>query len=400
MAGPCASSGRFTDPVVTRAVLLTLASCLGAPAAGAQTGWLPRTVDMGPNLTGANRAAALARLESIERLLKQVPELVHPDGFEIRPFFTGHRSRTGPGDTEHADYVVEYQYRINFFVPSLAKKASATGAIIFAVNADENTKGWVDPQGRSIFIEQPRWPPVPFSVATYGVGKLLPGEGFGLWAWFTPGGERPWRAVSREDYYNAVIAYGDGANGEKRAEIDKAAEKTPYQRWLAEAPKRKTDREAILKVLARAQPPGEVAKMRRTLEDVERETGDNLRKSEPADREESQSMSKASDAVRAELNRMTPAQRKLPAIVDTDPAATEWRATGASMRERDTLTATASRVLTPNYDFWRARHSPAEVRTLNVYLEGSPAKPVLNAIYQTVKKFDWRALAALVDQSP
>jgi hypothetical protein len=33
-------------------------------------------------------------------------------------------------------------------------------------------------------------------------------------------------------------------------------------------------------------------------------------------------------------------------------------------------------------------------------LEGSPAPAVLNAIYQTVKKFDWRALAALVDQPP
>ena len=140
--------------------------------------------------------------------------------------------------------------------------------------------------------------------------------------------------------------------------------------------------------------------MRKTLEDVERETGENLRTSEPADREQSQSMFKATDAVRAELNRMTPAQRTLPAIVDTDPAATEWRATGASMRERDTLTATVGRVLTPNYDFWRACQSLAEVRTLNVYFEGSLAMPVLNAIYQTVKKFDWRALAALVDQPP
>src|SRR5678816_474669 len=72
---------------------LVLLSSLATSALSAQTGWLPRAVEMGPNLTGANRAAAIARLESIERLLKQVPELAHPEGFEIRPFFTGHRNR-------------------------------------------------------------------------------------------------------------------------------------------------------------------------------------------------------------------------------------------------------------------------------------------------------------------
>jgi hypothetical protein len=69
------------------------------------------------------------------------------------------------------------------------------------------------------------------------------------------------------------------------------------------------------------------------------------------------------------------------------------------MRDRDTVTATVHRVLTPNYDFWRARRSRVEVRTINVYLEGSPAPPVLNAIYQMYTKFDWRALAALIDQA-
>ena len=76
------------------------------------------------------------------------------------------------------------------------------------------------------------------------------------------------------------------------------------------------------------------------------------------------------DNIRAELNRMTPAQRKLPAISDSDPARTEWRATGSSMRERDTVTATVSRVLTPNYDFWRARQSLTDVRTPGYCLHG------------------------------
>src|SRR4029078_6746059 len=85
---------------------LLLLSSLATSALSAQTGWLPRSVEMGPNLTGANRAAAIARLESIERLLKQVPELAHPEGFEIRPFFTGHRNRLGLNHSDQPDYCV------------------------------------------------------------------------------------------------------------------------------------------------------------------------------------------------------------------------------------------------------------------------------------------------------
>ena len=386
-----------------RVAILTLASCLITSAAGAQTGWLPPIVDMGPNLTGANRAAALARLESIQRLLKQVPEFAHPDGFEIRASFTGHRNRTGLGNSEHADYVIQYLYRVNFFSPSLAKNKYAIGAIIFAINADESMHGELDPQGRVIFVEERRWPLVPFSVATYGVsasGTLNAGEDFTLWTWFTPGAELPWSAVSREDYYNSLIGSVEGNNGEKLAEYKKATEKTPYQGWLAEAPRRKKEREETLKALAQMQAPAEVAKLRKTLEDVEHDTGEELKKSESQDREDAKTAFKPTNDMRAELNRMTPAQRKLPAIVDMDPARTEWRATGVSMRDRDTVTATVRRVLTPKYDFWRARRSIVEVRTINVYFEASSTPAVQNAVYQAVKKFDWRALAALVDQPP
>ena len=386
-----------------RLAILTLLSCSITSAVGAQTGWLPPLVDMGPNLTGANRAAALARLESIQRLLKQVPELAHPDGFEIKPFFTGHRNRTGLGGSEHADYVIEYLYRVNFFSPSFAQNKNAIGAIIFAINADENMHGDLDRQGRVIFVEQRRWPRVPFSVATYGVsasGTLNAGEDFTLWTWFTPGAELPWRAVSREEYYNSLIASLEGNNGEKLAQYKNATEKTPYQRWLEEAPQRKKEREETLKALAQLQPAAEVAKLRKELEDAERDAGEEFKKSESQDRADAKTAFKPTNDMRAELNHMTPAQRKLPAIVDTDPARTEWRATGASMRDRDTVSATVSRVLTPNYDFWRARKSIVDVRTINVYFEATSTPAVQNAVYQAVKKFDWRALAALVDQPP
>src|SRR5262245_56586404 len=92
------------------AAILILALCLMTSAAHAQSGWLPPRIEMGPHITGTNRTAALARLESFQQLLKQVPELAHPDSFEIAPFFTGHRNRLGVNGSEHADYVIQYQY--------------------------------------------------------------------------------------------------------------------------------------------------------------------------------------------------------------------------------------------------------------------------------------------------
>ena len=134
----------------------------------AQTGWLPRGVNLGPNITGANSAAVLARIDAIERLVKQVPELAHPNGFEIRSSVEGGGRRTGAGSSQHADYALQYVYRIDFFSPSLAANKTAIGAIVFAVNADENVRAWVDAQGRDIYVEGLRWrPPMPSSIATF-----------------------------------------------------------------------------------------------------------------------------------------------------------------------------------------------------------------------------------------
>lgn len=388
---------------VARGAIAILLTGAGARAAAAQPGWLPRVVNMGANLTGANREAAVAHLESVERLLKDVPEFAHPRGFEVKPYFTGMGRRTGQGDTEHSNYVVQYFFRVNFFAPSFAASKNAIGAIIIGINADENMRGDLDPQGRTIFVEQSRWPLLPYAVATYGVspsGALQPTEDFSLWAWYTAGGQLPWLPVSREDYYNSIIASAEGNHGERRAEYQKANEKTPYQQWIAEAPQRKKDREETLKAVAAVQTPAEVAKLRKAMEDAEREAGEQFAKNEHQDREDATSAFAPTDKMRAELNRMTLAQRKMPAIVDTDPSKTEWRATGASMRDRDTVTTTVHRVLTPNYDFWRARRSPAEVRTINVYFEASSNPAVQNAVYQAVKKLNWRALAAMTDQAP
>ncbi|MGH7467453.1 MAG: hypothetical protein ACRENP_05650 [Longimicrobiales bacterium] len=65
-----------------------------APAAG-RSGWLPRHTKIGGKLTNAERAAAVARLEQIERILLQIPELARPQGFEIMSNFEGGAASAG-----------------------------------------------------------------------------------------------------------------------------------------------------------------------------------------------------------------------------------------------------------------------------------------------------------------
>ena len=203
---------------------MMLLFCATVSTANAQNRWLPRYVDMstGSNITGANRTAAIAVLEAIERLVKQVPELAHPDGFEIGTSFTAASKRRGQGDSQHPEYVTEYRLHISFYYPKYVRLTDPSADILFAVNADDNAAGWLDAQGRHVFVEEGRWPKWPYSIVTYGSspsGTLQAGEIFQATAWFTAGGFFPWIPMSREDYYNAVILSAEGKNGEQRAAL-------------------------------------------------------------------------------------------------------------------------------------------------------------------------------------
>jgi len=173
--------------MIRTSAILTLLCCLLVSTVSAQDRWLERYVDMGPNLTGANRTTALARLEAIERLLKQVPELAQPKGFDITHVFTGHRDRSGFGDTvQH--YAIQYILRVGLYAPKWTKLIEAPqGQLIFAINWDENARAWHDPQGRVIFVEGSRWPPTPFATVTYGNadsgGPVQPNDPFEATVW-------------------------------------------------------------------------------------------------------------------------------------------------------------------------------------------------------------------------
>jgi hypothetical protein len=94
----------------------------------------------------------------------------------------------------------------------------------------------------------------------------------------------------------------------------------------------------------------------------------------------------------AELLRMSPEERRMPTYIngalDSGPVATGWRLTADE-------TPPAWRVLTPDYDFYRARRSPVEVRSIQVHISMTQtclAPAIQHALWQAYHTLDWDAL--------
>jgi hypothetical protein len=367
-------------------------------------GWLPREVNIGGGLTAAQRATAIARLEAIERVFQQIPELAHPDGFEIRPQYYGGDRMRGPGDVEMPGNVVAYALRLAFFAPSKAIAGEGCVCIEAWVNFAAVTSAGLpirDEQGRSIYIEPVRGDPLPHATQVYD--RLSPTERSFVTVLLTSGGELPWTTVSREEYYNAIIFANEGKDGEKLAPYRKSLETTPYQQWLEGAPKRKSDREQMFAGLlaAKIQTAAEIAETRKELEATEREVTERLEASNDADRERNQQALSASftyaNDIRAELAAMTAAERSMPAWIDL-ARSDGPNATGFRVTDRDS--PTTWRVLTPRLDFWRARKSPVEVRGISLQFSASgtgQVPAVHNALWKAYTNLDWAALNRMLD---
>jgi hypothetical protein len=386
--------------------------------AGAHAGWRPRYVRPG-RFTAAQRAAAIATLGKIEGLLRQVPELADPDGFEIQPVILEGAPQDGPGTKPMPGSVVEYILRLMFFLPGAGE---GCGCIEVRVNANQSATMF-DAQGRHIYVEPPRamrprgtpeqtagilWQ-VPQATQVYGelwepVRDIREGRGEPSMVdvLFVGAGALPWKPVTREEFYQARLLEMEGRDGKEGAEFRAGLAKTPYEQWLEGAAQRQKDRERTLAELATFQSAVEVEKMRQTLEQTEREVTENLRKTAEEDRERNRDALAASwgrrDSLRVELERMTPEERRMPTYINNTtgegPIATGWPLTSDSAPP-------AWRILTPNYDFWRARRSPVEVRSINVHIgiAGTGLHPkVRNALLQTFKKLDWAAFNRLLDQ--
>ncbi|CAN5791666.1 hypothetical protein BH23GEM3_BH23GEM3_13950 [soil metagenome] len=374
----------------------------GRAAATPRPGWLPREVRIDGGITAAQRATAIANLEQIERILLQVPELANPQGFEILPSFYGGARRLGPGQKEQPNNVIEYILRLYFFAPTRAVAGTGCNCLSIRINHVDNlgSREIRDEQGREIYIEMARGEPLPLATQVYE-GLLRTRDRSFVYVLHTSGGALPWTTVTRAEYYHAMIYDLEGKDGAKVAEVRQAFAKTPYQEWTEGAAQRKQVREETLRTLSAMQPAAEVAKLRKTMEDTEHEVTERLRASEAEHRQRNEMALALSDSstrtMRAELQSMTAAQRNMPALIDgtlpEGPNATGWR-----MAPRDS--PTAWRVLTPDYDFWRARRSPVEVRAILVGISpgGTGLVPAVhNALLNSFDKMNWTALNKLLD---
>jgi hypothetical protein len=395
-------------------VSLALVTIAAQARMSPREGWQPVRGSLSNAMTAADKAAATSKLQAILLVFKQVPELADPRGLALWPVFNGGTKALGLGGVEDRRNVFEYGFDLGICDPSI--REGGCGSIDVRVNFSNLPGGTPihDLQGRAIYVEAARGDAyrapdgsafsretVPLATETYY--KLSPLVRSWVEVLLTADNDLPWTPVTREEYYNASIFEFEGKNGAKMAEFRKANETSAYQQWLAGAAQRRKEREAALAAAKGFQSPAEIEKMRKSLEDADRQTGDQLKAAEAADPDGNRKAVAASyaygDAVRAELATMTPAERRMPALID-GALRDGKNATGNAVTDRDS--PTVMRVFTPNIEFWRARKSPVEARGISVRISassggGPPPRAVHNVLWQTYKKLDWAALSQLLD---
>jgi hypothetical protein len=345
-------------------------------------------------ITRAERAAAFATLAEIERIFWRIPEIAHPKEFVVKVDYFG-----GSREEWLRNSVASYRVRFWFFGrmgPTRQQVASHGCTCIEVVINDTPTGGEHRLDGRPIIIEPNPGPAVPGAFATRGEGIHESEKAGFVSATFTRGGVSPWQPVSREAYLRALIEKAEGPSGEKPAEMRKALEKTPYEQWMADAPVRRRDREAVAAQLRGIQTPEQIAKFIKDQEDVERQLGEQLKASEPADRqrnaETARRASAYGDGLRAQIEAMSPGERAQPARATLDGVI------------RPVGPTDGNAVLTPKPGSWEVRRSPVEVHTITVSMGGYTgdtlaAPETIKAIRETFRKLDWAAIKALVDNA-
>jgi hypothetical protein len=344
----------------------------------------------------------MATLSQIEQLLLKIPGLATPGGFEILPQLAGGHRPAGPDGTPLAGGVIRYNIGLTMFYPSRAQSEGRT-CISVIVNDDAPPAKHRDPSGRPLYIQTEIAKPLPYATEVWGQLLSDPKERSFVDVLMTAGGVRPWSPVTREAFINALIVDAEGKDGEKSAELQKTFSKTPNEEWVESAAQRKRDRDETLAQARTVQSAAEVEKLRKQLEDSEREVTERLKKDNDAVRERFAAartmVTKWGDDLRAALAAMSPAERQMPALINnaltSGPLVAGYRLTS------DTASPTWH-VRTPDFAFWRFRRSPIEVRSIRVSigLSGTCLQPAIReALLSAYQQLDWAALSRLLAAS-
>jgi len=363
-----------------------------APSRG--PGWLPRESHLyaGKPYTRAEMAEVIARLEAIERILLKIDEFAQPDGFEIEPnLHAGSDAGLHGGRSSSRGTVFGYAYALMTYAPTRKIAGEGSNCVTISVNVPFGANQSPYSNGAGVmFTEQDHGDPVPG--ATYVWNRLSPTAGGEVNVMFTSGGAPFWKPVTRGDFLDAVLVQMQG-DPQKMTAAKEAVAETPYQRWMAGAEDRKQMRDMVLGGLS----PSEAAAKRKQLEEEDRKTTAELKVGEAKYRAgiggDLAVMTRQVENMRARIAAMTPAERNIPAWLDRHGGADAFPLVAPNSEP-------AVRVLQFDPDFFRARRSRVEARSIHVRLSASvscetPGKH--HAVYKALHQLDWAAIARLLE---
>ena len=339
-----------------------------------------------------DRARVMATLDEIARILRQVPELAQPRGFEIYQGVAAGPHVWAPNGAYHM------VIGLRFHAPS--RKINHEGRMCILVSLNLPTarptdiRGLEGDNGVEFRHEWPVGDPKPGSTVVYeglrwDTPELDRRPGF---VTFTTGGVFPWLAVTREEYLRAWILVSEGKNGDLETSFRKQLEKTAYDRWLEEAASRKEQREAAIASMTRAQGRDAADELRKTLEQTEREVTENLKAQDAEERARNKDFlatTKDGDRFRAELAALSPEERR----------STAWAMGYGPLVPANT--PGAFRFLKPDPAWWRMRRSRTEVRSITVSFTPSltcNVPEVRDALRKAWDTLDWMAFKRIVER--
>ena len=351
--------------------------------------------------TRGEQAAIQATLGEVERILWKLPEIAQPQGFRVRKNAQGggppwHPHRRLPG-FEDPKSILEYSFGLHFTMPGATEGSYCIEVSVNSPQIGADAATMIDEAGRILMVE-PRIgePNIPGATIHHGGLRWDTPDadrrsGF---ITFTTNGAFPWKHVTREQFLQFWIYHAESPEyGGNERSVRQSLEKTTYERWLEGAASRKKDRDEAIAIAAQAQGRAAADELRKTLEQTEREVGENLKAQDVEERKRNQEVLGApsqGDQYRARIAAMSPKERASPAyapygstelLAPTD----EW----------------ARRVLMPDPEFWRVRRSRVEVHSITVAFHASltcGAPAVQDALWKAYQKFDWAAFKRIVDR--
>ena len=344
--------------------------------------WWPRAQYTGgaESLNAAERRAIETQLTAVEALMRKTAYLT-PRGFAVRPAFSYH---------EITDRTRLFPYGFALVTFSRCNKYDEHGAdITVDFNPDpmvwsQSDRPMLDEAGDGLYAEHVRTPTLFGATATFG--RFHEEVSYGFFVLFTAGGQSPTLPVTREEYLRAMIFTLEGKNQEKVKASAAIWSKTPYERWMDEAPDRKKNNEELYAIVAKTN-PAQAAKMRADMERAEQAETEKLKRSDAYERAQVSKnlagLAILGDKYRAQIAAMTPQERASAAFLvgdDLVPAGTP----------------NAYAIVRKNPAFYRAGASPVQPRALIVKMPN--AYPEYRAQQaELYKQLDWAAIKKMVN---